>query len=410
MDLMSERYRFAEVVYYHAKKAAFSAMIAKAIETLAPSSKPVEGLDTGSIYPAPWTENDANPSEARHICHFGDETLLAFLSREAERVGSASAASLVQGILFRSEYRLVFTLDYEAAAEAGGPLKFINRLRTNSDQGRRETEEVLKRLVNRSRFKEELPILLYCPNIRMQAKEVAAHVELTPNKVIPLCFEGEDQQVKGEMRGLNGKYQRLWRLYLFAHPKLVCGEGLESEQSELLDAIVDTFCTPFGVSEPARIYGSRHKFTPFHQRLEAPFEKWLKALDLSFPLNENIATKVRKLAHDRSFWAQVLEPEAPFPVTAEEYEKGFNCALAIAAADSTTKRQREQWPTNLRSLQGSTWYKASSIPNVEVARHEGLAVLAKFAESAGAGAPASARAKNWEEFVDYAAHALSSHA
>ena len=268
MDLMSERYRFAEAVYYHPKKAAFSAMIAKAIEILAPLRPSVDELDKGSIYPAPWVQIGKIPTEPRHACHFGDESLLAFLSKEAEQAKSESAASLVRGILFRSEYRLIFTLDYEASQGAGGPRKFIDHLRRPDDAQRIRTEETLRALVARSNLTEAVPVLLYRPNIKMQAKEVAAHVELTPNKVVPLSLDGEDPQVAEEIGLLNAKYQRLWRLYIFVHPKLVLGEEPQFGRTSLLSTIVDTFCAPFGVPERARARGSRFEFVPF--RKEAP--------------------------------------------------------------------------------------------------------------------------------------------
>jgi HD superfamily phosphohydrolase len=406
MDLMGERYRFAEIVYYHPKKAAFSAMVAKAIEILTSVSSSVRDLDAGSIYPAPWIQTGGLPPEARHACHFGDESLLAFLSKEAEKTDSASAASLVRSILSRSEYRLAFTLDYEAAQDAGGPRKFIDYLRQGQDAGRKSMEAVLNALVARSTIQEEVPVLLYCPNIRMQAKEVAAHVELTPNKVMPLSLEGEDPQVAEEIRVLNGKYQRLWRLYLFAHPKLVLGEQ-SPERTALLSAIVDTFCMRFGVPDRARVRGARFDFIPFEKRAGDHFRKWLEESPLKFQLDPSVDARLRGLTEDRSLWTSVLTPEAPFPVSFEEYSAGFARAIVIAAADDASKRHREQWPENLRSMQGAQWYTSSYIPNVETARDRGMASLAKLAESVRTGAPASARAKNWEQFVDFVALALS---
>ena len=408
MDLMSERYRFAEVVYYHPKKAAFSAMIAKVIEILTKQSDRVRDLDTGSIYPAPWVEGVGFPPEARHACHFGDESLLAFLAKEAEQFNSAPAASLVRGILSRSEYRLAFTLDYEAAQQAGGPRKFIDNLRCPNDAGRKRMEEGLKALVARSHIKEEVPVLLYCPNIRMQAKEVAAHVELTLDKVVPLSLEGEDQQVREEIDVLNGKYQRLWRLYIFVHPKLVFGEGSQMERADLLNAIVDTFCTPFGVPEHARIRGSRVDFIPFEKRVYRHFQAWLKSKPFSFSVDQDHEARLRKLVNDPNLWKSFLPPEAPFPVTLEEYFSGFVRASVIDAADHASSRHREKWPVKLQSMNGSHWYTASSVPSVETAREKGIVSLAAVANSVQAGMPASARAKSWDQFVDHVARSLNS--
>jgi HD superfamily phosphohydrolase len=408
MDLMRERYRFAEVVYYHGKKAAFSAMLAKAIEILAPLSGRVRGLDEGSIYPAPWAPPDRRAPDARHVCHFGDESLLAFLSSEADKAGSDDAASLVRGILSRSEYQLAFTLDYEAAQQAGGgPEKFIKYLREQKD-GRKHMEDRFKALVARSHLKEEVPVLLYCPSIRMQAKEVAAHVELTPNKVIPLSLEGEDSQVAEEIRVLNVKYQRLWRLYLFVHPKLKPAFDTKSPAEEtLLSAIVDTFCNPFGVPEPARVRGSRFDYIPFEKRVSEHFRKWLDSSLLKFRLPENIEATVQKQLNGRNFWGEVLTPDAPFPVTEEEHNKGFARAVVIAAADGASPRHREQWPEDLRSMHSDQWCSSSCIPRSEMTRARAVSRLAEIAESLRISAPASAPADTWEALVDLVAVALN---
>ena len=103
----------------------------------------------------------------------------------------------------------------------------------------------------------------------------------------------------------------------------------------------------------------------------------------------------------------MLPPEAPFPVTSDEYNLGFARAIVIAAADDASERHREPWPENLRSMQGVQWYTASCIPNVETARKRGMTSLAKMAEGLCTGTPTSARAKTWEQFVDFVALALN---
>ena len=48
-------------------------------------------------------------------------------------------------------------------------------------------------------------MLVYCPNIRMQAKEVAAHVEMSPGKVMPLIRYTEDA-IYPEVSAIAEKY------------------------------------------------------------------------------------------------------------------------------------------------------------------------------------------------------------
>jgi HD superfamily phosphohydrolase len=403
MDLMGERYRFAEVAYYHPKKAAFSAMIAKAIELLSKSSPAVKNLDKGSIYPAPWAQTEGLPPKPRHVCHFGDESLLTFLAIEAEQWQSKPAAEMIRGIVSRSEYRLIFTLDYEAASAAGGPRKFMDDLREDEDSGRKRMEERLKALVCRTDIQEEVPILLYCPNIRMQAKEVAAHVELTPGKVVPLSLDGEDQQIAEEIGVLNGKYQRLWRLYIFAHPKLVFPADNSPERLSFLSAIIDAFCSDFGVPERSRERGSRYDYFTFGRRVREQLGKWQKSLTAGFDLTDERVALIENFAKDPHFWAAFLPREAPYPVTEKEYRKGFNRALLICAADASSPEQRDKWPPRLKSIRGSSWYLPSPVPNVEDARKSGFDKLGDLAASMESGANAIVNATDWKSFVDLVA-------
>ncbi|MGD0831053.1 MAG: hypothetical protein ABR907_08935 [Terracidiphilus sp.] len=381
---MSERYRFVEVVYYHHKKAAFSAMIAKVIEILSKSREGVKKLDTGGIYPAPWAPSKSLPSGPRHICHFGDESLLAFLAKEADEAKSESAAALIRGIVSRSEHRLVFTLDYEAASKAGGARKIKDHLRGKSDAERIRMEEALRALVSRSEVHEEVPILIYCPSIRMQAKEVAAHVELTPNKVVPLSLEGEDKRVAAEIEVLNTKYQSLWRLYIFAHPKLAL-ERDDTKRQFLLSTIVDTFCARLDVPEDERSRCSRFEFVPFYKRVRHYFREWSKSNPLNLEVDTKLRERVEKMAEDPIFWRALLPEDAPFPVTEAEYRTGFDRALLICRADDATPEQREKWLKPLKEIRGKAWYVSSPVPNVEEARRSAFDSLGRIADSVRSG-------------------------
>jgi hypothetical protein len=377
--------------------------------SVADASAPVQtdAKYKGSIYPAPWVQIKELPPAPRHVCHFGDESLLAFLAKEAEQAQSKPAAEMVRGIVSRSEYRLIFTLDYEAASGAGGPRKFIDDLREGADSGRKRMEERLRALVNRSDIQAEVPILLYCPNIRMQAKEVAAHVELTPNKVVPLSLEGEDQQVAEEIRVLNGKYQRLWRLYIFAHPKLVFPQD-DSRRLSLLSTIVDTFCSHFGVPDRARDRGSRYKFISFQERVEARIRDWRAFPGVAFKIDDMLEAQIREAALDLRLWKAFLPHEAPLPVTDAEYRNGFNYAILIRAADAASLAQRDKWPERLKPVKGSEWYTPSSVPIDEEARTTGFDKLRTIASSIESGASAIAKAADWPSFIDLVAKAVTS--
>lgn len=257
LDLMRERYRCAEVVYYHPKKCAFSAMFAKALEL-----SPFPPRDGEDLYPAPWS----GPGEVAtpHVAHFGDESLLAFLAQKPKEPLSKEqekrfvrAEALVRRIRYRDEYRLLFTLDYGTAERARGAAMIIEDLRRGRDQGRREFERAVGEMVQGSPLASVLgsepPILVYCPNLQMQVKEVAARVELVPDHVIPLNRQKDNPVLEHEIRILNEKYRTLWRLYLFANPRLAAlGEAVP-----LLNRVIDAFCDQYGVRQEDRRRGSR---------------------------------------------------------------------------------------------------------------------------------------------------------
>lgn len=416
LDLMRERHRFAEVVYYHPKKAAFSAMLVKAMELL-PGATPVDG---DGIYPAPWAGDMVRAAKRPHVVHLGDKDLLSYLDREAEAHSRADASKksmaldLLRGIYYRNEYRRLFTLDYEAATNASGPEKFISDLRTADkknnipDAGRKRMERILEAVVVRAglgewNYDENCPVLIYCPNIRSQAKEVAAHVELVQGRVTPLNRQGDDKPLRDEIELLNTKYRHLWRLYLFIHPRLLAAALFEPHGRDVLSAIIDTFCLDYAVKEDDRRKGCRYEYVPFAHRLDAYFQRWFDTVPQDWPRGEVLAR-----CQDTNMWAEVVgAKDARFPVSADEYAKGFTRAAVVAAADAATVRERAGWPTELKAFQGTLWHKSTAVPRSESARNRANQKFETIAEAVlNGGSPERGSFSNWETFRKYVATSL----
>lgn len=411
LDLMRERYRFAEVVYYHPKKAALSTMLAKALELYPKKTRPRDG---DGIYPAPWSGDARLSAAAPHVAHFGDEGMLAYLSHGgAGGPEESSAAALVRRIAYRDEYRLLFTLDYEAADAAGGPLKFIKDLRSRDgavlDAGRKRMENLLARLVRRSSPSEwsddrSMPVLIYCPNIRMQVKEVAARVELIPERVVPLNRQKDDPTLENEIFLLNQKYQRLWRLYLFVHPRLAHWGAWSSQEAILLSTIIDAFCHPYGVTENHRQRGCRYEYVPFPKRIDKYLREWIDNLPVGRPHEE-----IRARAEGLALWTTLVSSsEAPFPANEHEYYDGLTLAAVTVAADQASPRQKEQWPEELRFLKQDEWHTPAAVARVEESRKLALKRLVQIGESLLSNRPASKSPSTWESFAELVALGLKS--
>jgi HD superfamily phosphohydrolase len=76
LAIMRERYEMAERVYYHHKKAAASAMLAKLMEITPEHLRP---RDDERIYPAPWDPDGVVPPSPPHMTHLSDSSLIEYL-------------------------------------------------------------------------------------------------------------------------------------------------------------------------------------------------------------------------------------------------------------------------------------------------------------------------------------------
>jgi HD superfamily phosphohydrolase len=362
LDLMRERYRFAEIVYYHPKKAAFSAMLAKAMELLRQELPAGEcPQDDEHIYPAPWT--GAQTTKPRHMAHFGDEGLVQFLADKTDRIPRIK--DLCHGITYRSEYRLLYTVDYDTAITTGGATKFTHDLKPQDGGGglREQRENELAELLYRGGHwqpEDAPPVLIYCPSPKMQAKEVEARVELEVGKSMSL---NRHESLRDELRMMNEKYQRLWRLYLFVHPRLIVTLD-EFQQASLVDA----FCDLYGISVNLRGKGCRGVYRPLAERVDRYYRDWIDRLKLgAWP--ESVRQFVKQAAADARFWSDRLGAGlAGHPVAASEYYDGFYHLAQIAAADAADGRAREEWPRALQSFNGRQWYCSADDRTTERAR------------------------------------------
>ena len=245
LGIMRERYEMAERVYYHHKKAATSAMLAKLAE-IAVEAK-VKPRDDDGVYPAPWTLGDeAGTNPIPHMVHLSDHDMIEYLGH-AELPPAKTEAKTLQRFLYRALrhrrqdiYRTLMVVDTDLVREAG-VITLVRRWRgekTKPDgSGRRLLEARLAGAANA----QEGEVIIYCPDSDMQSKEVDVRLEIDEGKVYPLRVQASSFAYRADVETLNQHYKELWRAYIFVAPRIF-------RDATRCKAIVDAFCAETNIS------------------------------------------------------------------------------------------------------------------------------------------------------------------
>ncbi len=245
VELVRQRFRFAEVIYYHKTKVAASAMLAKVFTLI---GKPEEvgpeplyvAIDQVTALAEQLERDSMSADDLREKCfpafllnpEIGDETLLLWLQDRAwkalakakgdkEQVARClRGISLLQAIARRSLYKVCFTIDRNAYAR-------ISPGSSEDQEVERRIQDTLKTLRKNEKGRADLEsrmaaaagwpedsLLLYVPPRKSQAKGIETRA-LDKGDVVTL---GEHSAVKKEVAGLNDAYKGLWRIILLVHP------------------------------------------------------------------------------------------------------------------------------------------------------------------------------------------------
>lgn len=266
LDIMRERYEMAERVYYHHKKCAAGAMLAKLAE-LSPDSKP---LDDEEIYPAPWTLGTQTPAPARHMVHFTDSTFIDRLGGAPVPEDKKNLQRRLHGALRyrRSDiYRTLMVVDLDLVRMSPHAVPNIAReLRGVKDKPSNEGRLALEKELAEKAGAKEGDILIYCAPPDMQSKEVDARVEIREGRILPLRLQKEEFAYCADINVLQQYYEELWRTYIFVSPDIF-------SDSQICKRVVDAFCDHFDIPKSRREIGyskvRRHKFDIAHEEAVA---------------------------------------------------------------------------------------------------------------------------------------------
>lgn len=253
LDIMRERYEMAERVFYHHKKAAASAMLAKLVELTDPTTKPRDDRD---VYPAPWSTTDEHlkqngPLKTPHMTHLSDTELIDYLgSADVKGEHKRLQKHLYSALRFRRKdlYRTLLVIDLELIdGSRFSSTSIIKELRGTSEEPSNEQRQQLEEKLQKAAKADFGEVIIYCPSSKMQSKEVDARLEIKVNSVLPLRVQrglfafGDDVEV------LHKFYKELWRAYIFVSPRLY------ADYSKC-KTVVDTFCEHFVIDPPALAY------------------------------------------------------------------------------------------------------------------------------------------------------------
>lgn len=240
VELVRQRFRFAEVIYYHKTKVSASAMLAKAFGLL---GKPAEvsanrqfvGLHDIAALAAAISEgkrinrDDYLPGALLEP-DIGDESLLLWLQIQAwNAVASAGkdepklravflAISLIHGIVLRRLYKISVTVTKDVFEELYDGSRVLVE---------RRIAQVLREFrdsaASRDRLEAEIAeaagwapgsCLLYVPPRKNQAKGIGT-LALSEGDTLTLS---EHPAVASDAQHLNEAYRDLWRIILLVHP------------------------------------------------------------------------------------------------------------------------------------------------------------------------------------------------
>jgi HD superfamily phosphohydrolase len=248
VELVRQRFRFAEIIYYHKTKVAASAMLAKAFglvgkpDEVGPEPAAID-IDEIQNLTQRILSGKAGVADLRRESFpsnlldptIGDETLLLWLQGQAWEVlehavqskddskvnRSLRGLSLLQALVRRKLYKICFTVDRNIYAELCPGSK-------ESPEIERRIAETLDALrpneIERAGLESTMAsaagwpddaLLLYVPPRKSQAKGIETRA-LDRGDVVTL---GNHSAVKEEVLRLNDAYKALWRIILLVHPK-----------------------------------------------------------------------------------------------------------------------------------------------------------------------------------------------
>jgi HD superfamily phosphohydrolase len=307
VELVRQRFRFAEIIYYHKTKVAASAMLAKVFSLVGKPDEVGRSSTTIEIDEIPDLTQSVLSGGPKSLTalrekyspsclldpEIGDETLLLWLQdrawktleearqgKDPKRVtGCLRGLSLLQAIVRRNLYKVCFTIDQKTFSEFSPGSKLESeverRIQGTLQRFRKDVTtrtDLETRMASAAGWPDD-SLLLYVPPRKSQAKGIETGA-LDGGDVVTL---GTHPAVKEQVSSLNESYKGLWRIILLVHPKYhEDAIGLSKAVDALLTGIwssIDTSSVTRSIGAAAWFHYIPDKQRPAaarYQRLVAP--------------------------------------------------------------------------------------------------------------------------------------------
>lgn len=248
VELVRQRFRFAEIIYYHKTKVAASAMLAKVFNLIGKPDEigpPPETIEIDQVSHLTQEVMKSGVTRLRQRCspncllspEIGDETLQFWLqgrgwsaleeaqkAKDEDRIARClRGLSLLQALVRRNLYKVCFAIDQNLYGHLcpGSHLETeIERKIQNTLRDLRENETTRTKLETDMANSANWPadsLLLYVPPRKSQAKGIETGA-LDRGEVVTL---GTHSAVQKQVAQLNEAYKGLWRIILLVHPSYV---------------------------------------------------------------------------------------------------------------------------------------------------------------------------------------------
>ena len=322
LDIMRERYEMAERVYYHHKKAAASAMLAKLTEICPNEAKPE---DDSYIYPAPWTDEKGEISYSNKktkSVYLSDDGLIEHLgnikeenieNKEEINERNELRKRLYKGLRYDRKliYKTLLVVDHSLLHLSKKPIQhFVKEFRQNEKGKPSNLNRIyIENYLAKEASGKDGDVLIYCPSPDMQSKEIDVRLEIYEDKVEPLRIQRESFAFHLDINVLEEYYKELWLIYIFVSPTLF-------KNPLSCQTVVDKFCNHYGI-EPmvaytkVRHYDFKIGYDVVAKRAMEPIESFFKGGDkYGLLFNDtpiDILTKVISLAKNDRIYLNIVK-------------------------------------------------------------------------------------------------------